>query len=81
MELGVLEMDLPVASTFVWGWSTALICQARLHIMQKEEFNSKQMHVDKNQCFHNLHLWRQQHLEQLKRHIFSFLFSSVNPGL
>lgn len=57
MELGVLEMDLLVASTFVWEWSTVLICQTRLHVMQKEEFNRKQMHMDENnQCFHDLHL-------------------------
>ena len=35
----------------------SLIWQARLHIMQKEGLNGKQMHMDKNnQCFHNLHL-------------------------
>lgn len=57
MELGVLEMDLLVASTFVWEWNTVLICQTRLHVMQKEEFNRKQMHMDENnQCFHDLHL-------------------------
>lgn len=56
-------MDLSGASTFVWGWSTTLIWQARLHIMQKEEFYRKQMYVDKNeQQFHSLNFWVQQHL-------------------
>lgn len=42
---------------FCLGVKLYVNLQTRLDVMQKEEFNRKQMHVEKNnQCFHNLHL-------------------------